>query len=537
MEPVPSIPGAPAAELLRSPAAARVGRLAAASGLLLAHTEHRVALPWPDEWIPDDRPDLGDVPTWEAGVLPETKYRGVELETRMGEFHPAHRAKWAAHELCHGLVGFAWKPGASLLWLATAARLGELLPVTLWYFLDEGGLRRCRDHQGGGPLYATYCAACEAIAARGAREDDPHLERWMKAGQTFVERELSAVARTVKSGRPVPNRHATLELSSDGLAYVGAHGRRMRSEVFARYVATFCGGRDQGYHDSFDSIEARILELLSALKGEGKARPLVGDRWRWVAQDLGWRMLTVLADCEGEAHRGLDQLIDALAADPTAAGVAATREGYRALHEDWVLPDPDDLFAVGTPLPGGGGRSVRQVTEGVRSALPQTWSVLGLDQAREAAAAFTPVDPLQRAPIGRRFARYLAAKGPEDAADLARLEAAITHAGPPDAAELTLGVDQPAAGTLRLAAGVELVVVRHDPARLLEDPTAPLMLLDEPQTLLIRRTAEGERLVLRLLAATGAALAAGPVEPGAIDPDERDELVSLGALVPVSWAC
>ncbi|MEZ4238397.1 MAG: hypothetical protein R3F59_20045 [Myxococcota bacterium] len=137
--------GAPPHELARSPAAAAVGQLAAGAGILLFHHEHRAPLP----------PIGEEPPVWADGVLPEPKYGAFRHDLRIGSFHPGHRAKWTAHELCHALVGFGWRPGASPLFHATAARLAEPAPVVLYYFLDEIGLRRCPRHTG--PLYRSRC--------------------------------------------------------------------------------------------------------------------------------------------------------------------------------------------------------------------------------------------------------------------------------------------------------------------------------------------------------------------------------------------
>ncbi|MCA9546622.1 MAG: hypothetical protein KC613_19590, partial [Myxococcales bacterium] len=129
-----AIPQAPDAELHRSPAAALVGRLAAASSLRLSHFEHRLHLPTPFAWADPDRPDLAGVPTWQGGRLQEHKFQHFRGDNPVGSFHPGHRAKWTAHELCHGVVGFAWAPTATPLFHTLAARLNEVVPVALYYF-------------------------------------------------------------------------------------------------------------------------------------------------------------------------------------------------------------------------------------------------------------------------------------------------------------------------------------------------------------------------------------------------------------------
>ena len=114
--------GAPSGEYTRTPVAARVGHLAARDGLFLFHFERRAHLPLPEAWVPPDREDLTLPPTWEDGVLAEAKYQSFRHDLALASFHPMHRAKWTAHELCHGLVGFGWRPGASTFFHATAGR-------------------------------------------------------------------------------------------------------------------------------------------------------------------------------------------------------------------------------------------------------------------------------------------------------------------------------------------------------------------------------------------------------------------------------
>ncbi len=520
---------APAAELSRSPAAARVGALAAESGLFLAHFEHRWEPDWPEDWQPRGRPDLGERATWVAGTLPETKFRTFQLDRLIGSLHPSHGAKWTAHELCHGLVGFGWRPGASRRWLATAARLAELLPVALWYFLDEGGLRRCPDHDG--PLYGARCRRCEAAAAPSGA--DP--TEWYRRGRAFVEAELAAVARTRRLGRPVPHRHATLELCSDGLAYVSAHGARLESAAFHRYAETFFAA-GQGHHDTLDDLEGRVLGLLDHLTGGPPAPALAGDRWRWITQDLGWRLLVLHADSEGELAAALDPLIDRLATDPSEAAVTATVSAYREIHAEWVLPSPGDVFGVGYPLPGGLGVSEAQLAEGVASALPATWVCLG-EEAEELVSDFAHGgDRSERSPLGRRFAAFLARAEESPAlVDQARFEAAVTHAIVGDAAEVALGAEAPADAPVVRAQGVEVVVVHHavttDPAAAEDAET--LLPLDEALHLAVRRAPDGEVDVLQL----DPEAAEGLDSPAGADPEVRATLLSLGLLVPAAWAC
>ncbi len=544
--PSPSLVNCPAPELSRSPAAARIGRLAAASGLSLTHFEYRQHLRLPDHWAPADRPDLFGEAVWQGGRLVEPKYGPFRHDGVLGSFHPGHRAKWTAHELCHALVGHAWRPDASPLFLALGCRVAELLPVTLYYFLDEAGLRRCPAHASGGPLYGAFCPTCERAALCGPIEIDG---RWYDRGRAFVEAELAAVARSRRTGRPSSHRWTTIDLQSDALAYVGAHRLRLMSPEYRRFAELFpAPGRD---HATLDSIEARVLELLDDLCGGREAQPLKGDHWQWVAHDIGWRLLQVGSQCEPELGAALDGLVDALAAETTAQGIVAAVEGYRALHDDWIMPEPEAVFALGLPLPDDVdlGRAIDQPAAGLAEGLPGTVELLG-EAFVPVVEAFVTAESPTRGPIARRFARFLAAEAPGPVADLALYEAAIAHPEPPDPAAEAFGALAPALDDrVRRAPGVELLApavdVRDLTARLKDDPDAVPEDLDDlppkPHRLAVRRTAGGDIIVAELSPAAAAALdrlADGPLPAAALalSADERLSLQTLGLTIPAGWS-
>src|SRR5690606_21109565 len=142
-----------------------------------------------------------------------------------------------------------------------------------------------------------------------------------------------------------------------------------------------------------DALEARVVEVADAIVGGAPCAPLATTPARLAAQDLAWRLLTILAQADGEAARALDAMVDGLADDPTEGGLSRAMAAYVALYDDYDVPPPEDVFAVGYTLPGGAGRSARQVAEGIASACPGTWARLG-DEAEAVAAAFTGEDPL-----------------------------------------------------------------------------------------------------------------------------------------------
>ena len=539
--------GAAAHELARSPAAARVGAMAVDSGLFFSRFEHRLELALPEGFEPEGRPDLGvhpadpDAVGWVRGALPETKFRTFRLDRRVASLHPSHGPKWTAHELCHGLVGFGWAAGMSRLWHAQAARLAEVLPVALWYFHDEAGLARCSRHAGGGPLFGQRCAACDAAAAAGpvtAPADE--VEAWHAGGRAYVEREIDAAWRSLREGRSIPNRHGPLELGSDGLAYASAHGPMLQSQLFARYLDLFFD-EGEGWLPTLDALIARVRAVQDAICGGPAARPWMGGRWAWVAQDLGWRLMSVLSDTEGDCAEALDALTEALADDQTEAGVARCIDAYSALHEEWVLPEPEDLFAVGYPLGAGFGASVRQLEAGVHSALPGAARLLGASLS-EHVQRFVRVDAPERLALGDRFAAYLAAAAPGPVADQAQMDAAFAHLPMPDPDTASLPIDEAADDRLVLPRHVRVLSLRHavavDPAGI--DARAGIAPVDPPLHLAAIRRPDGEVELLELQAEVVAALDAarhGPALPDALglSPDAALGLLEAGVLCPVAW--
>lgn len=525
------IPGAPDFELRRSPAAAKVGELASESGLLMAHYEYRVAMDLPEQWLPDNRPDLGERAPWHDGVLPEHKYQNFRTDLMIGSFNPGHRAKWTAHELCHALVGFAWRENASPFFFATAARMGEILPVALYYFFDEAGLNRCPDHVHSGPLYKTYCPECEKAAANGPWLEDPLVSRRLQEGVQFIERELDAVHLSLKKGRPIASPWGSLDLCSDGLAYAAAHGARLSSHEFAEFMEKFYPP-GTGCHSTLDSLEGRIRELTAAILGESDAEPWPVSRWAWICRDLGWRLMEISAQADGEISRELEALINDLASNPTDTTVSSVLSRYRVLFEDFELPEPEEVFAVGYRLPAGDGLSNRQISEGLASACPMTWELLQNNGREDILHKFIQADRCERKPLGLRFAAWLAQNHPGIAADLAQFEASVAHAPPPDAACLSLGPYGD--GSYKL-----------NPSIIFLETTWELMAklglsgdeseMDQAPCLIIQKDATGETRVVHPEPHVAQYLKALKAGQQPSPPHDAPALAMQGLITPTSW--
>ena len=533
------IPNAPDEELHRSSAAFRVGELAAASGLLLSHFEHRYHWLIPDEWAPTDRPELAAGPHWQGGIFVEHKYGHFRYDNPVGSYHPNHRAKWTAHELCHALVGFAWRPDASPFFHSLSARLCEVLPVALWYFFDEVDLHRCPAHATSGALFDAHCSACEEASKKPRMQQERRPDLWAK-GRTFVMDELAAIARSKRLGRPVSHRYATLDLNSDALAWTAANRGRLCTPEFEWFRHLFLGP-EQGCFAHLDDMEARVLDVMNALDGTGTARPLVGDRYLWIAQDIAWRLLMVSLECEGEVVQELKTLIEVLAATPSGPSIQSVYSAYTELFDTWYLPNVDDVFALGYSVEGLQTSSVSQIAEGINQALPNTMAALG-PKGPSLIEHFCQHDTAQRTPIARRFASFLAHQVPAPVAAIGRYECALSHPEPADPVVDALKNESVEPDCLfQTADGVEILSEHYDVAGLLESPTgvdssAPA----SPTYVVLRRTAAGEIVladVSRQAAQVLQRLAQAPMTLNEIELStlEIESLVRLGLIKPTRW--
>jgi hypothetical protein len=573
---------APSEDILRSPAALVVGRLASAHGLHLFNYEARVELEWPDAWLPDDRPDLGVdglPPLWDRGVLPEPKYAAFRHDLLTGSLHPGQRAKWTAHELAHGLVGFAWDAEGSTLFHALAARLAEALPVALWYFWDEAWLHRCPRHAAARLVGPAWCPDCE-VAARTpffATTPPPHAVpdaepgRWLSEGMDFLRREVDATLASARRGAPVFSPWGSIDLMADGLAYAGAHAHRLRSPEFQSWIARFCvpSPARAGWHSTLESLAERVLAVAEAIL---HGAPLVPETPRTplghVLTDLGLRILQVTADTDGECWQELDRLVVRLAdaaqrdevgaPEVAAEAIAETIAGWEALHAEYELPDADALFAVGTSLPAASGDTepvrrglgLRALRAGLETVCGRTIGLLceagdltPLDAdalpCEDLIADFAYESDVSRARLGRRFAAWLTQRD-HPLADVARLEAAIGCAEPPDPALLTLGWDGADPDGLRLARGVELVESERDTAAIVMHGAAPDEATVGPRAWLVRRDAADQIGLTAVSAGTASAVREEFLtEDGALDAQAAYELNLLaeeGFVVPDRWS-
>lgn len=200
------------------------------------------------------------------------------------------------------------------------------------------------------------------------------------------------------------------------------------------------------------------------------------------------------------------------------------------------LPTPEDLFAVGYDLPQGFGHSVEQLERGIASACPGTHQALGRE-SRLVSAAFAQADFAERSPIGRRFAAFLARTRGGPLADLARVEAAITHVAPRDQVTQALPFQEGIMGRVRLAPGAEVVTVTHDVLGASGAALKRARPLAGPRFLGVVRTGPQDVDLLELPATLGRTLLELGSKPIArtqltIDDEACSELLASGLLVP-----
>ncbi|MDP6947276.1 MAG: hypothetical protein QF464_24220, partial [Myxococcota bacterium] len=276
-----------------------------------------------------------------------------------------------------------------------------------------------------------------------------------------------------------------------------------------------------------------VCAVLEHATGEAQATPLAASQDDWVAQDVAWRLLTIRAETDGEPQRALDGMAEQLAAKPGDETLRAVIADYTALAEDWVVPPPEDVFAVGYDLPSGHGRSLRQCADGLQSALPATWAALGAE-AVTSTAHWLATDRAERLPIGRRFARWVSTESTA-LGDQATFEAAVTHAPRAHEADVTLQAEAAQGAPWRLAEGVELLRLQHAVDL---DPTvvarAGIQPTETAQCLAVLRAVDGEVEIVRLDDAVFDRLTAGDLD--GLSPHYRAELAQIGLLRPQRWA-
>lgn len=268
LEALAAAAGLPLGEVLASPFAARAVAMAVGAGACTVQHELRTPLDWPEELSADPAVAADPHGYWDRGVLHAGKYRSFMQDEPFATYNPNHMAKWGPHELLHRACGFFWRAGASRWEFYLTARLNELVPVVLWYGLDEVarldrlGFDRAReaaDRDAPLPRCLWWTEPEDALRARVAGSIHS-----LREGLAHFAAETAAVDREIGEGRVVPVEHPFLDASSDAIAYVVGHYERLASERIARLgEAVWTGTPD--VDPQVRSYRARVEAVLNRL--------------------------------------------------------------------------------------------------------------------------------------------------------------------------------------------------------------------------------------------------------------------------------
>lgn len=422
--------GLPVGEVGASPFALRMAALAATRGASTVHGDLRRVTTWPRALAGEEGTSDPEHGQWDRGVLRLGKYQQFLQDEPFATFHPDHVSKWGPHELMHRACGFFYRPGCSRWELYLGSRLNELLPVVTWYGpeqamrLDEGAFDR--EAAGRDPAARLEDARWLEEDARALRVRARRGVALFKEGLAHFERELAAIDEELATARRVRVAHPFLDASSDALAYVAGHHARLEQtgETLAALVPA---GVDRwedvrAYRRHVEeALDALLFATIEVREREARTRRSGRALWDRVQR---------AAHAGGAAARWAAEH-----AAEAGAEVARALSGRRPVDlEAWDRRIEKDLRGKAAPILERGDRvdgapALGQLRDGVASSTPRTLALLGRRATQTLRDLASSDAMLDRAPLGDRFARFLAS-GPSslELAELARFEAAIASA-------------------------------------------------------------------------------------------------------------
>ncbi len=429
-----SLAGLPEGEVVASPFGARMIALGLEVGATTVQNEQRPLLPWHRSLLPEH--GIADPlhGRWHHGALRTGKYQEFCQEDPFCTYHPEHSSKWAPHEWLHRAVGFFHAADASGFERYLGARLNELLPVATWYGLEHA-LRL--DHDG---LFDRVREGLEPAApierAAWLRESERALRLRARANASLVRwtlmrtaSELAAIDEEIGTGQIVVSSDAhgesfplvRLDASSDALAYVHAHGRRLSSPRVSEVLTHLAPSAVVDVRVLRTRVERVLDRLLFAPLAPSRAR--VTQRvLAGAVHDLFLRAATYAL--ETRTDRALLRRARMLISGPIAPSKleALRNELARALAQDVGTRRAEEITTLGLPHEAPfASSSTRALTRGLRELLPATHRRLGR--------------------TGTSIVTALAAQPPSRASLFERIARAITASPVLDAEERTLLVD------------------------------------------------------------------------------------------------
>lgn len=431
----------PTAEVATSPFGLRAVAMGVREGAWCVPHELRDLLP--NESVPEtvQDPDHG---VWDRGVLLTGKYQSFQHDDPLLTRNPNHMARWTGHEMLHRAGGFYWRPQIGRWELYLASRLNELVPVVHWYTTDsilraendafdrelEG---RERDLDLSSMVWMR--APIEALRPR-IQECVPLLQQAV----AHFDEELADIDREIATGQIVQRprtigQSATLDASSDAIAYVVGHIDRLRQRNVAA-VLTHLPDLQPWVEDDVRAYRDRIERLFDELLfGEVEVDRAAAAERRAARQR--WDLLLRAAHHPQTRHGRLRALIQELVRDDVTE-----REAVEAAIAARMDPEVAHFAACD----GGvlNEASLMQLEDGLRSFAPTSVQRLqALGEFERFAANFVAGDSfLRRESLPERwedFLRHFA--GDEALVELVRFERALVEAPASDLGAQTLALD------------------------------------------------------------------------------------------------
>lgn len=376
-ESVASLAGAPVAEVAASPFALRACAWAVSEGFFSVAHETRMPIRWPEPLRGGSAVDDPLHDTWDEGRLHIGKYQSFLQDEPLVTRNPDLHAKWTPHELLHRVMRFLWRPGVSLRSLHHGARLNELLPVVLWYGLDEvlrlDGRPFRRSTAPLEPEATDDRVHWWTLAPAGLVDRArPELHAF-RAGLDHYRHEMQAISRGIASSAVVSVPHPFLDAASDATAYVVGHGRRLRSPTVARLLTTLYRpgrDRDEDPRAAFERVRTGLATLLfdeivldvALARSRASARILQDWLHRSAHAVTSERhpVLELLPDAATDIDRALDH------ADPVDL------DAWRRRLEVALSSSAGTVLASGLPTTTPTPLAIARLGEGLASCLPAT---------------------------------------------------------------------------------------------------------------------------------------------------------------------